>query len=319
MATILSAGFGLIAGTGGARRFPVTKPFIFVSCGQFTDAEKRLGKQIVSLVKTVTGLDAFFAEEVQDLSGLDSNLLGALRECAAFITVMHPRGKISRPDGSEHVRASVWIEQEIAIATYIQRVEKRELPVMAFIHKSVGREGIRNLLHLNPRPFTNESDILAALRDDLLKWKGLSVADLRVQLESVNPTYQDGHAVRQLVVSLVNDSSQRIAKLDCQVRLPAGILKHWSATHPSEVKSDDPRYRRFRFDENHTGVIQPHDIGHPITFDYCTKCALDDAGGIAALVAESKVSAKVWIDGREYTAEQTLEGLARDREASGGD
>jgi hypothetical protein len=51
------------------------------------------------------------------------------------------RELFTRPDGSAHVRASVWIEQEIAIATYIQRVEKRSLPVIAFVHKSVGREG----------------------------------------------------------------------------------------------------------------------------------------------------------------------------------
>jgi hypothetical protein len=235
----LCADSALACSTGRAWRLTVAKPFIFVSCGQFTEGEKRLGNQIVELVKTVTGLDAFFAEEVQDLNGLDSNILGALRDCAAFITVMHPRGKIYRPAGSEHVRASVSIEQEIAIATYIQRVEKREFPVIAFIHRSVGREGIRDLLHLNPEPFVDESDVLAALPKRLLKWKSLPVSGLRVQLRSVNPTYREGHCVRQLVISLVNSSSQRVTKLDGQVRLPARILKHWSATYPSEVKSDD--------------------------------------------------------------------------------
>ncbi len=66
---------------------------IFVSCGQFTKAEKFVGKEIVRIVKAVTGIDAFFAEEVQDLNGLDSNILGALRECVGFITVIHPRGE----------------------------------------------------------------------------------------------------------------------------------------------------------------------------------------------------------------------------------
>jgi len=152
----------------------VSKAFVFVSCGQYTEAEKSLGKAIVKMVESVASLDAFFAEEVQDLAGLDSSILGALRDCAALITVMHPRGKIVRPDGSELVRASVWIEQEIAIATYIQRVEKRRLPVIAFVHKSVGREGIRDLLHLNPIPFSDESEVLAALPARLREWKGLT-------------------------------------------------------------------------------------------------------------------------------------------------
>jgi len=274
-------------------RNAVGKPFIFVSCGQFTEAEKHLGKQIVRLVKEITGLEAFFAEDVQDLDGLDSNLLGALSECAAFITVMHPRGEIVRPDGSKQVRASVWIEQEIAIATYIQRIEKRKLPVMAFKHRSIGREGIRDLLHLNPAPFTDETEVLAALRGRLSEWKDLASTGLRVQLRSANPTYQDGHGIRQLEVFLVNDRNEPITKLNAIVRLPAGILKHWSASYPTEVRSDDPRYRCFRFDEQQSGSVRPHDKTRLISFQYCTACALPGAGGIAALVGEAIVDAKV--------------------------
>src|SRR5258708_34734899 len=133
----------------------MSKPFIFVSCGQFTTAEKALGKAIVKMVNDVTGLDAFIAEEAQDLNGLDSNILNALRECVAFITVLHPRGTIARPDKSVHIRASVWIEQEIAIATYIQRAEKRQLRVIAFIHESGGLDGSLSLLHLKPIPYSN--------------------------------------------------------------------------------------------------------------------------------------------------------------------
>src|SRR5215469_8796839 len=130
---------------------------IFISCGQFTDAERRLGRQIAQMVRAQTDLEPFFADEVQDLNGLDANIINALRNCVAFITVLHPRGEIKRPDGSTLVRGSVWIEQEIAIATYIQRVEDRQLTIIAFKHKSVGREGIRDLLHLNPIEFANES------------------------------------------------------------------------------------------------------------------------------------------------------------------
>src|SRR5208337_4442257 len=155
---------------------------IFISCGQFTDAEKRLGKQIAEMVKKMTGLEPFFAEEVQDLNGLDTNILNALHHCVAFITVMHPRGEIKRPGGSVLVRASVWIEQEIAIATYIQRVEHRSLPIIAFKHKSVGLEGIRSLLHLNPIEFTDESEVLAELSTRLETWRSLKPSGIEVLL-----------------------------------------------------------------------------------------------------------------------------------------
>jgi hypothetical protein len=294
---------------------------IFVSCGQYTEAEKSLGKAIVRMTKAITGMDAFFAEEVQDLNGLDSNILSALRDSAAFITIMHPRGKIIRPDGSTHIRASVWIEQEIAIATYIQRVEKKQLPVIAFVHESVGREGIRDLLHLNPISFTDETEVLAALPELLQPWKTLTRSGIRVQLQSGKRSMEQEHWIRQLSVSLVNDSNQRITSFNCQVRLPTGILTHWSATHPTEVKSDDPRYRCFSFDEKFKGQVPPHKSEQLIFFNYCTRCAADHTGetlAIAgAIVGESVVEAKVWLDGREYSAAKTIRELTNEAEAMG--
>src|SRR5262249_26525153 len=161
---------------------------------------------------------------VQDLNGLDSNILGALRECVGFITVIHPRGKITRPDGSTHIRASVWIEQEIAIATYIQRVEQRSLPVIAFIHKSVGREGLRDLLHLNPIFFNDETEIISALPQRLTAWKGLTSASIRLQLQFPRGSAELEHRTRNLIVSVANGTNQRITSFNCEVCLPAALL-----------------------------------------------------------------------------------------------
>ena len=234
---------------------------------------------------------------------------------------MHPRGKIIRPDGSTHIRASVWIEQEIAIATYIQRVEKKALPVIAFVHQSVGREGIRDLLHLNPKSFTDESEVLAALPDLLQRWRTLASFGIRVQLQSGGLTMEQEHWIRQLSVNLVNDSNQRITSFNCQVRLPAGILKHWSAHNPVEVKSDDQRYRYFSVDEKFKGPIAPHQTIPLISFPYCTRCAGEHTGEIpaiaAALVGESVAEAKVWVDGNEYSAAKTIKELSADAEARG--
>jgi hypothetical protein len=57
------------------------------------------------MVRALTSFEPFFAEEVQDLNGLDANILGALRDCSALIVVLHPRGAIERPDGSYLTRA----------------------------------------------------------------------------------------------------------------------------------------------------------------------------------------------------------------------
>jgi len=288
---------------------------IFVSCGQFTEAEKSVGKEIVQIVKAITGIEAFFAEQVQDLNGLDSNILNALRECAGFITVIHPRGKIIRPDGSTHIRASVWIEQEIAIATYIQRVEKRTLPVIAFIHQSVGREGIRDLLHLNPILFTDENQILAALPGLLEPWKKLATPGIRVELRSTRSKMDRNHRTRNVVVSILNGTNQRITSFNCEVEIPVGMLNHWDVSGflPEPSKASDPRYLRFRFDETMKPSVSPRSTEDLIVLPCCMTCACEQTGEsqliAAAIVEDYVIRAKLWADGREYEAEKTVHDL----------
>lgn len=287
---------------------------IFISCGQFSDSEKRLGKQIVEMVRDLTDLEPFFAEEVQDLIGLDASILGALRDCVAFIAVMHPRGGIRKPDGSVLVRASVWIEQEIAVATYIQRFDRRTLPIIAFKHKSVGREGIRDLLHLNPIDFTEDSEVLTELPKRLGLWKSLKPSGVELQLSSKANLQQDGHTIRTLETTLVNETNNRIENYELEIRLPSGILKHWNTRYPSEVQCNVPGLRVFRFDQSGWGAVRPRDRLRLATFEYCTACAVAEHQGIGALVAEARLGARVWVNGVEYRVEKSIKELAAERD-----
>lgn len=269
------------------------------------------------MVRTQTDLEPFFAEEVQDLNGLDANILRALHDCVAFITVLHPRGEINRPGKSVLTRASVWIEQEIAIATYIQRVENRPLPIIAFKHKLVGREGIRDLLHLNPIEFSDEAEVLAELTERLKLWKSLKPSGIELQLASKPLRQQDGHAIRVLETTLVNETTILIDSYELEIRLPSGILKHWTAVYPNEVPCNEPGLRCFRFDQKGFGAVRPRDQRRLATFEYCTACAIAERGaGIveAALVNEAKLGARAWVNGNEYAVEKTIKQLAIERE-----
>ena len=99
--------------------------------------------------------------------------------------------------------------------------------------------------------------------------------------------------------------------------MPAGILKHWSSNSVGEEVSDDPHYRCFRFDESNRGPVQPHETRKLYSLEYCTQCALLDAGHIAALVSQATIEAKIWIDGREYRDEKTIQQLAENAEVKG--
>lgn len=288
----------------------MSPPFIFISCGQYTIAEKELGKAISKMVKELTGFEPFFAEEVQDLNGLDANILAALHDCAAFITILHPRGVIDRPGNQQPlVRASVWIEQEVAIATYIQRVEGRKIPIIAFRHKAVGLEGIRALIHLNPTEFTEESEILLALPERLSELRP-SVKPIRLEIKSGGTTKQEEHPFRHVRVMLINDTHERISSYVGEVRVPRAFLKHENAVYPFEVKSDDPSTRRFRFTQEGRGNLEPHDKVQVYSDGFCLKCAVADFGGMPSLIEDAVIEAKVWIDGREYLDQKTIRQLA---------
>jgi hypothetical protein len=286
---------------------------IFISCGQWSEPEKKLGKEIAAMVKSLTDCTPFFAEEVQDLNGLDSNILNALGECVGFITVLHPRGTINGPDGKVTVRASLWIEQEIAIATYIHRIEERPLPIIAFKHKSVSLEGIRTLLHLNPTEFVDEREVLTALPERLKAWKSLEATGIELQVATGVVSKERGHEIRRLEVFVKNDTNKRLDSFDYEIILPASVLKHWDTRYPSEVQSDISRLRQFRFNQTNNGPIAPHTRVRLTGFDYCMQCAFEDYAELEALKFEPLVIARLWVNGSQYEVVKTSRQLAGDR------
>ena len=101
------------------------------------------------------------------------------------------------------------------------------------------------LLHLNPMVFKDEIEVFSILPELLRPWNTLSSSGIRLQLQAGGRTREQDHWIRKLSVEIVNDSNQRITTFNGQIRLPSGILKHWSSVYLSEVKSDDSAISMF--------------------------------------------------------------------------
>jgi hypothetical protein len=151
-----------------AEEKPALKPLVFISCGQSSPEEVNLGRQLATQVTALTSLEGYFAEGQNSLAGLTSHVFRAIERCAYFVGVMHYRGEVNSP-GAEliHLRASVWIEQEIAIAAFLTSVRDREIPVLLYVQKGIKREGMREQLKLAPIEFTSDSEVLADFIDRL--------------------------------------------------------------------------------------------------------------------------------------------------------
>jgi hypothetical protein len=145
----------------------VADRLIFVSCGQLRLEEKRLGERIKAQIDATPGFKAYFADTVQDLSGLSTHIFDALRRSSGAVIVLHPRGEIRTDDGRAlGIRSSVWINQEVALLAYRQFFERRALPVLAFRDPSVTLEGAMTAFIVNPKPLLDEDTVLA----DVGRW-----------------------------------------------------------------------------------------------------------------------------------------------------
>ncbi len=245
----------------------MTKAIIFVSCGQRTEQEKRLGAAICRIVNDTGTFSAFFAEEQSDLNGLHENIMAALASAAGFIAVMHPRGTVTVPGQANPliIRASVWVEQEIAIAAFINRNRKQRIPVAVYSQVSVGREGMRDLLHLNPVKFESDDEILADLASRISRWQFSESKDSQGELVLEAVKSYAVHVGEQLTLAPVfRNEGPRANEYSCTLQIPSLLLRDFGCSYALEVSTDKEGYKAFRMTE----ANRP---GQPILNDSVTK------------------------------------------------
>ncbi len=157
------------------RTYP--KGLVFISCGQLTVAEKQLGKDVCARIERLIPHIGCSAGKQGSLEALTKYILANLDEAVGLIAIMHPRGTVTYTaetgEQHQHIRASVWIEQEIAIAAHITQLRGREINIPCYAHRNIiiKREGMRAYLPLNPIPFTDDAEIISDLTARLPSWK----------------------------------------------------------------------------------------------------------------------------------------------------
>jgi len=140
---------------------PARTRTVFISCGQSSELERELGRNIATRVSQITPFIGYFAQNQQSLDGLTSDIFNAIHNSAGFIAVMHRRDLL--PNGQGEFRGSVWVEQEIAIAAFIVQSLGLKLPSRAYVQRGIRREGVRGYILLNPIEFETSEEVLLDL------------------------------------------------------------------------------------------------------------------------------------------------------------
>jgi hypothetical protein len=202
---------------------------IFISCGQFTNEEKQLGTALVKLVDDLTAFEGYFAEDQSSLEGLSRNIFGALNRCCGFVGVMHHRGHVETPHG-KHTRGSLWVEQEIAIAAFLQQAQNRDLAVAVYVQRPIKREGVREQLHLNPVDFDTNAEVVEDLKARIADGRFSPVRlsspkEIEIRFDHQTITRTDGsrHQYR-LQVFVKNTGHELLTDYWLELRFPKAAL-----------------------------------------------------------------------------------------------
>jgi hypothetical protein len=255
-----------------APTYMADQPIVFISCGQFTEEEKRLGAEICGLVEKLTPFKPYFAEYQTSLEGLTKNILEALNHAVGLIAVLHPRGTVIYPNGDKHTRGSVWVEQEIAIAAFLSQIVGRKLHTAAFVHESVAREGMRDQLLLNPRKFKTNSDVLDHLGEILPGWSAknipsMEMAELIIKFSKIR-CMQQRHDY-ELEIDIRNKRKERLEDYQVDVLFPDAFLNQ-TVTYGTKVYERRTNTHRFFRAGSRNGLypIHPGDTLKVLTLPY---------------------------------------------------
>ena len=247
---------------------------VFISCGQYSREEIKLGQDLAAAVDAETDFEGYFAQNQTSLEGLSRNILGALKSCVAFVAVLHHRGVVETPDG-RHIRGSVWVEQEIAIAAFCKQALERDLEVALYAQKGIKREGIRDQLQLNPIEFDSESEVLtdfvARLRDGRFSPRRLpppKEVDLQLSFKALSRGDGDLH-LYLLQLTVTNSGTERLTDYWLELQFPKAVLKPIPTASRAWIFKETPTHVFLRVDRSALGAdLYPGDPVETIRLEY---------------------------------------------------
>ena len=184
---------------------------------------------------------------------------------------MHQRGQVNPPGNI--FRASVWVEQEIAIAAFLYSALGKHINVAAYIQPDIALEGVRQQLLLNPKVFNNNDDVLEHLRLVLPTWQAPTEleealeVDVGIEYEKINIT-GERHDYR-LIVLLTNRGKEPIDEYHVDLEFPTGLIeKPKEEYHYLSTRSTD-KLSFFRATRQQIGSsIFPGDTLRVLTIPY---------------------------------------------------
>lgn len=254
------------------------KKIIFIACGQRDSREKELGEKIASLTKSYDNLVPFLAEDTHSFDALTSEIFENLNRCVGFVAVLHAREKI---DKNNMFRSSLWINQEIGIAAYLNLRDKTNIPVRVFVESKqnveVEIEGVLKYIMVNSVPFSSDEEVTEKIKEWLDNTefatkktsKDYLLGSKRI-IKLLSGYTGDLHTYR-LDFEIANTGEKTVKDISLEFYFPKGIptseinSRIFDKSEPIEKELHD--YYRYRL-KNNLEKILPGKSEHIYCFDF---------------------------------------------------
>lgn len=254
------------------------KKIIFVACGQRNDKEKELGKKIAELIDSRGDFKPFLAEDTHSFNALTSEIFENLNNCAGFIAILHKRENI---DTGNTFRSSVWINQEIAILSFLRFRDKRDIPFRIFIESkedaNVRLEGVLEYIMANPIGFASDAEVIEQVKEWLnktafsTKKKSEDYLLASKRVIKLLPGYTGELHTYRLDFEIANIGNKTVKDISLEFYFPKGIptsaisSKKFDLVDPKEKELND--YYGYGL-KNHLDKILPGKSESIYCFDF---------------------------------------------------
>ncbi|NUM38791.1 MAG: hypothetical protein HUU52_06630 [Armatimonadetes bacterium] len=194
------------------------RPKVFISCGQHTEDERGIARQIADELSKF-GFEPYVAVIEQTVEGLKNNLFRQLETSEYFLFIDFKREQIA--NSADH-RGSLFTNQELAIASFLglEAIGFQEVGVKQY-------DGMIGVMQLNAEPFRDRSGLVEqVLKRVHAQWRSRwkRALTFEVGLNPYNEFYSDatfheddGENQFRFHFLAVRNLHDRVSANDCQV------------------------------------------------------------------------------------------------------
>lgn len=143
------------------------KARVFISCGQYSDEEKKYGLKLANYFRT-RGFDPYFAEEIQTPEMLTNSIFESLKKSEYFISINFSR--------NESNVGSLFVQQEFAIAVFLG------IEMISFQKGDIKFDGMGKYLLLKSIEFNSYEDLLSHVEILTKNWNPDSIHQLELNV-----------------------------------------------------------------------------------------------------------------------------------------